>query len=129
VKARGRFRRLSGQASAVPSPPRTMGTAVDGEPSIVCSVVLEHKWLDRKPGQLRGRNLRVRWRLYDDGAITSRLLDVLDAKGQPLDRRWFLGMDFTEAQERDGGGRRVVLTGHLDPERLDDWLCREGLAS
>jgi hypothetical protein len=107
--------------------PRPVRDAPSPKPQpIIASRVLHHPWSDPPRGFARHR-LALRWRLRQDGGITSTIVAVIDPKGRTLDRvQWpkDLELDAPECPELDGQDRPIHLTGDLsDPMgRLEGWL-------
>jgi hypothetical protein len=113
--------------------------SVTGKPSppkaaIIASVRLRHPWPDAPVGYKRCKTLIVRWRLRQDGAITSQVEGIASASGKLLPRDvWPPNLDTADRPELDGKGKPVRLRlsddDHTYPaDRLDDWLVANGAA-
>jgi hypothetical protein len=106
------------------------------EPAVLAAVTLIHRWVDRSPRVLYGKQLRVCYRVLTGGIVTLELVGVDDPTGNPIraPRRTFKGMCWDEIQAhggRNGDGRPVVLQGVAGPDDAEpallSWLESVGL--
>jgi hypothetical protein len=116
--------------------PRTSGPSLQPqEPAVLAAVTLQHRWVDRSPRVLYGKQLRVCYRLLIGGIVTLELVGIDDPTGNPIraPRRTFKGMCWDEIQAhggRDGTGRPVVLAVSAPDDAeaaLLSWLEDVGL--
>jgi hypothetical protein len=104
------------------------------KPAIIASLRLCHPWPDAPKGYRRCKSLTIRWRLPEDGSVTSQVEGVGDSHGVPLPRdAWPPNLDTSDRTEVDGNGMpvRIRLTDHdktFPGDALDNWLVASAAA-
>jgi hypothetical protein len=131
----GPFCRLPPGASAVW--PYTTGATMPEQPpkaTILASIPILHPWPDAPRGFRRCKTLTIRWRLREDGSITSQVEGIGDGRN-PLPRdAWPPNLDTsdrTDVDPKSGKPTRLRLTedDRMFPgDCLQNWLIASAVA-
>ena len=104
------------------------------KPGIIASIPICHPWPDAPRGFKRCNSLTIRWRLREDGSITSQVEGVGDGRN-PLPRdAWPPNLDTSDQQAAGDNGKPVRLRLTEDDQMfpgdcLTAWLLSSATAT